>query len=129
MNCETTNAKTNNPMLPIDEPAASILAALLPRASPLSPRDSFFFFSCFSISVALAGKIAGKRQEQPANTGAKLLGDNPRQSCDQSRQKEIEPRSHATLFARELKDRLGFASLSNPDEVVDAPRHTEPDRN
>jgi len=48
INCETTNPKTTNPMLPIDAPAASTLAVLLPRAAPSNPSDSFFSFSCFS---------------------------------------------------------------------------------
>jgi hypothetical protein len=69
MNRETTNAKTNKPTLPIDEPAASTLAALLPRFTPLSPRDFFFFVSCFSMRVALAGKIAGKAKNKPPTPG------------------------------------------------------------
>ena len=77
MNCQTTNAKTNKPMLPIDEPAASTLAALLPRATPLSPADSFFCFSCFSMRVALAGKMAGKAKNKPPMPGPNVRAIMP----------------------------------------------------
>ncbi len=53
----------------MDEPAASILAAFLPLAAPLSPCDSFFPFSCFSMRVALAGKIAGNAKNKPPMPG------------------------------------------------------------
>jgi hypothetical protein len=76
-NRQTTNAKTNNPMLAIAAPAASILAALLPRAEPLSPRDVFFSLSCFSMSVALAGKIAGNAKNKPPIPGPNFLAIIP----------------------------------------------------
>ena len=50
-NCQTSRAKTNSPMLPIAEPAASMLAASLPRCVPCNPSFSFFCFSCFSIRL------------------------------------------------------------------------------
>lgn len=77
MNCQTTQAKTNNPMLPIEEPAAPMLAALLPRAAPSSPRDSFFSFSCFSMRVTLARKIAGNAKNNPPIPGPNFLAIIP----------------------------------------------------
>lgn len=61
----------------MEEPAASTLAALLPRIAPLSPRDSFFSLSCFSMSVALAGKIAGKAKNNPPMPGPNFLAMIP----------------------------------------------------
>ena len=77
MNCQTAHAKTNNPMLPMAEPAASILAALLPRTAPLSPTASFFRLSCFSIRVALAGKIAGNAKNNPPIPGPNFFAIIP----------------------------------------------------
>jgi len=76
-NCETASAKTSNPMLPMDDPAASTLAAFLPRAVPWSPRDFFSSFSCFSMSVALAGKIAGNAKNNPPIPGPNFLAIIP----------------------------------------------------
>jgi len=76
-NCQTNRAKANSPMLPIAEPAASMLAASRPRSVPCSPFFSFFCFSCFSISVALAGKIAGNAKNSPPMLGPNLLAMMP----------------------------------------------------
>jgi hypothetical protein len=67
--CQTNRAKTDSPMLPIAEPAASILAASRPRCVPSRPSFSFFCLSCFSISVALAGKMAGNAKNIPPTPG------------------------------------------------------------
>jgi hypothetical protein len=64
-------------MLPIAAPAASILAASLPRGAPCSPFFTFFCFSCFSISVALAGKIAGNAKKSPPTAGPNCLAMTP----------------------------------------------------
>jgi hypothetical protein len=64
-NCHTTSANANSPTLPMAEPAASTLAASLPRSVPCNPSFSFFCTSCFSISVAPAGKMAGKAKKSP----------------------------------------------------------------
>jgi hypothetical protein len=77
INCQTNRAKTNSPMPPIAEPAASMLAASLPRCVPCSPSFSFFCFSCFSISVALAGNIAGNAKNSPPMPGPNFLAMMP----------------------------------------------------
>src|SRR5579864_2676943 len=77
MNCHTRNAKIRSPRLPIAAPAASTLAASLPRAVALSPCSCFFSFSCFSISVALAGKIAGNARNKPPMPGPYFLAISP----------------------------------------------------
>jgi hypothetical protein len=46
-------------------PAESSAAASFPRLSPRSPPLSCFWRSCFSISVTLAQKIAGKARNSP----------------------------------------------------------------
>ncbi len=77
INCQTSRAKTKSPLLPIAAPAASILAASLPRCVPRNPSFSFFCFSCFSISVALAGKIAGNAKNSPPMPGPNFLAMMP----------------------------------------------------
>ena len=67
-------------MLPNAEPAASILATYRPRRVPCSPSLSFLCLSCFSISVALAGKIAGKASSRQPMPGPRLLGNDARDS-------------------------------------------------
>lgn len=72
-----SKAKTNSPPLPIAEPAASIPAASFPCRVPRNLLRSFFCFSCFSIRVALAGKIAGKARNSPPMTGPNRLAIRP----------------------------------------------------
>ena len=74
---QTTRAKAARPMLPIAAPAASIPAASLPRSVPLLPARSFFRFSCFSTSVAVAGKIAGNARNRPPISGPKRFAMSP----------------------------------------------------
>ena len=57
----------SRPLKPL--PAASSAAASLPRSRPSSPFFSFRSRSCFSISVALAQKIAGRARNNPPVTG------------------------------------------------------------
>jgi hypothetical protein len=76
-NLHTTNAKARSPILPIAAPAASMLAASLPRVAPSNPSFSFFSFSYFSIRVALAGKIAGKARNSPPIAGPNLFAIIP----------------------------------------------------
>jgi hypothetical protein len=59
---QTTQAKAPRPMLPIAEPVAS-------KLTDSAARRLFFCLSCFSISVALAGKIAGNAKNRPPMTG------------------------------------------------------------
>jgi hypothetical protein len=61
----TTTAKLIKPVQPIAVPAASTPAAALARFVPSSPAHRFLRFSCFSMSVALAGKIAGTAKNNP----------------------------------------------------------------
>jgi hypothetical protein len=63
--CRTTVANPARPMQPSAAPAASSAAASRPRTMPHTPARFFFCFSRFSISVALAGKIAGKARKSP----------------------------------------------------------------
>jgi len=64
-------------MLPIAAPAASILAASLPRGAPCGLFFSFFCFSRFPISVALAGKIAGNARKSPPTAAPNCLAMTP----------------------------------------------------
>ena len=68
-NLAISNANTNNPMLPIAAPAASTPTAFLARTAPCNPSRSFFSFSCRSIRVADAGKIAGNARKRPPMDG------------------------------------------------------------
>ena len=63
------NAKTKSPTLPMAAPAASTPTALLARTDPCRPLRSFLCRSCFSIKVALAGKIAGNARKRPPTLG------------------------------------------------------------
>src|SRR6266851_5055441 len=56
-------------MLPIDAPAAATLTAWAARFVPLSPRRAFLSRSWFSMSVALAGKMAGNARNSPPISG------------------------------------------------------------
>jgi hypothetical protein len=67
--CQTSKAKANSPMLPTAEPAASTPTACRARLRPSKPSFSFFRLSCFSMSVALAGKIAGNARNSPPGPG------------------------------------------------------------
>jgi hypothetical protein len=74
---QINNANTIRPMLPIAAPAASTPAACLPRLVPSSPLLSFRFLSCFSINVALAGRMAGNARNKPPKTGPACLAMIP----------------------------------------------------
>lgn len=76
-NCQTSRANAKSPMLPIAEPAASMLAAFRSRRTPCCPFLSFFCFSCFSMRVALAGRIAGKAKNRPPMPGPNFLAIIP----------------------------------------------------
>jgi hypothetical protein len=68
-NAQANHANANKATLPNDAPAASAAAACLPRLAPLNP---FFFLlsrSCFSTSVTLAARIAGKAKKSPPTLG------------------------------------------------------------
>ncbi len=75
--CHTTTAKIPRPTLPMAAPAASTPAAALPRAVLSWPASSFFRCSCFSISVAVAGKIAGNARKSPPISGPKCFAMIP----------------------------------------------------
>jgi hypothetical protein len=68
-NFQATIAKPMSPRLPMPAPRASRAAAFLPRDVAAMPAARFFSVSCFSTSVELAGKIAGKARNKPPNTG------------------------------------------------------------
>src|SRR5438445_784264 len=70
---DTRAAKAISPMLPMADPDASTLAAFRPRMVPFKPCCCFFSISCFSINVALAGKIAGKARNSPPTPGPHIL--------------------------------------------------------
>ena len=74
---QSTNAKQASPTAPNTAPVASSAAARSPRELPLSPCRSFLCRSRLAISVAAAGKIAGKARKTPANTGPKRLASSP----------------------------------------------------
>jgi hypothetical protein len=65
----TTIAKHMSPTLPSAAPYASSPAACLPRLVLSIPAFCFFCRSCFSMSVALAGKIAGNADQPRENGG------------------------------------------------------------
>jgi hypothetical protein len=67
--CQTTIAKLASPRQPRDVPRASSAAACRPRAVLKIPARAFRSLSCFSISVALAGKIAGTAKNKPPTAG------------------------------------------------------------
>lgn len=73
----TTAPKTIKPKLPIAAPAASTLTASAARLVPLNPLRSLASFSCFSIKVALAGKIAGNAKKRPPITGPNSFAITP----------------------------------------------------
>jgi hypothetical protein len=68
-NRHTTMAKQMSPMLPIVAPRASSATAHLARSTPSMAADRFLSFTCFSTSVAVAGKIAGNARKRPPTTG------------------------------------------------------------
>jgi hypothetical protein len=89
INVLTSQANTNNPTPPIAAPTASTPTAFRPRANPWRPARSLLFcFSCFSISVALAGKIAGKARKRPPTPGPNFSADQARNCRNQSSEKE-----------------------------------------
>ena len=70
---QTTTANVTKPRHPTAVPAASTPAVALARLVPSSPARRFFCFSCFSMSVALAGKIAGNARKSPPISGPNCL--------------------------------------------------------
>src|SRR5207248_1976416 len=67
-----TKANAKSPMLPIAVPAASTETSCLARPWPFSPARPFLAFSCLSINVALAGKMAGNARKRPPTAGPYL---------------------------------------------------------
>src|SRR5438093_8533827 len=80
-------------MVPIAAPAASTPAAFLARCVPLIPARSFFCFSCFSINVALAGKMAGNARNNPPTAGPKFLAISPASTVT------IPPNTNRTAYS------------------------------
>jgi len=74
---QTMRPKAASPKLPSAAPAASSAAASLPRRAPGRPASSLRSRTCFSINVALAGKIAGKARNRPPTTGPKRAAMRP----------------------------------------------------
>ena len=74
---QMTRPKATRPRLPSAAPAASSAAASLPRRFPVRPALSFRSLTCFSIKVALAGKIAGKARNSPPTIGPKRAAMSP----------------------------------------------------
>ena len=72
---QITRPKAANPKLPSAAPAASSAAASLPRRAPGRPAFSLRSRTCFSIKVALAGKIAGKALRDAHRWLDELLSD------------------------------------------------------
>jgi hypothetical protein len=64
-------------MLPIAAPPASILAASLPRGAPCSSFFPSFASRVSSMSVALAGKIAGNARKSPPTAAPNCLAMTP----------------------------------------------------
>ena len=62
---ENTIAKASMPSAPSAAPAASSAAASCPRRAPSRPASRLRRISCFSISVALAQKMAGRARNRP----------------------------------------------------------------
>ena len=69
--------KARSPKLPRAAPAASRAAASLPRRAPRSPAFSLRWRSCFSMSVALAQKIAGNARNKPPVSGPNAFAIAP----------------------------------------------------
>ena len=74
---QTAMANTISPMLPSDDPTASMPAAVRPRSEPLAPIRFIFSFSRLSISVAVAGNMAGKARNRPPITGPNCFATMP----------------------------------------------------
>ena len=72
---QITKANAASPSFRVSAPAASSAAASLPRRTPDRPRLLLAFRTCFSISVALAGKIAGKAKNKPADNRPEAGGN------------------------------------------------------
>jgi len=68
---QTMQPKAASPILPSVAPAASSAAASFPRRAPAKPARCLCSRACFSIRVALAGKIAAKARNRPPTTGPK----------------------------------------------------------
>ncbi len=76
-NFHTNRANAASAILPIVAPRASKATAFLARLTPFMPARCFFSFSCFSIRVALAGKIAGNARNSPPTTGPYAFATMP----------------------------------------------------
>ena len=77
INFQTKTANMINPSAPMLAPAESRAAALRPRRVPCSCASCLRSFSCFSIRVALAGKIAGKARNKPPILGPNSFATTP----------------------------------------------------
>jgi len=71
------SANMTSPMLPMAAPAASTEAACLARRMPFNPWRRFLSRSFFSISVALAGNIAGNARNKPPRAGPNSFAITP----------------------------------------------------
>lgn len=96
----TTRAKMKRPILPMEAPAASIAAAFFPRAAPCKPARPFFCFSCFSIRVAPAGKIAGKAKKSPPTPGPNSFAIMPAPAVINPPKRNRTPNSYQRVFFR-----------------------------
>ena len=74
---QTRNPNTIIPTLPSAAPAASAAAACRPRRPPCFPRVDVLSFSCFSTSLRLAGKMAGKAKKSPPTAGPNFTAMAP----------------------------------------------------
>lgn len=81
-------------------PRASSAAACRPREVFVIPAFRFFFRSCSSTSVALAGKIAGNARKRPPNTGPNRLASKPAITVMAPPNKNRTPYSYHLVPAR-----------------------------
>jgi hypothetical protein len=86
----TSRAKTSRARLPIAAPAASTLAAFLPRCGSMQSGTFFFLLFVLLDEGRTRGKDCGERQEKAADTRTEFLGDDTRDGCDQSTKKETD---------------------------------------
>ena len=75
---ENRAAKASMPTEPSPAPTASSAAASCPRRLPASPAARLRRISCFSISVALAQKMAGRARKSPPTDAPDEAGEDGR---------------------------------------------------